>query len=564
MPFKTIITAKAHLLDPSSEKFKTVAAKVEKYGLVLQPQMDLMYVESCLVSAGNRVGINDNDDIFTSAETWAARCTPVLKPLNWQHNDKDIVGVMYSVQARDLNGNILDISGNTPPSTDFDLWTEAVFFKFIHANRADEIQARAQAGNLYVSMEAWFDDYHYGICNTDGVLNEIVNREKSTAFLDQHLRAYKGSGSYEGKRIGRVLKSITFGGCGLVDRPANKRSEISQFAETVATSEDTTTVVTEARTAATTDTTLIKWFSVINKEMNNMDAQANQDPKKVINEVLDEREDKRAKAEAQRVLQARANELEAANTKLEQQVVTLNESLQSKNQELESLSKQFTAFDEAIKSMVETVKGSTADDLVSRIDNAQYDPNSVFQAKLAFIKQTAASLAKANEVNEKSVLKIREQEVRAMFANELLPNDSVEALVAKAQKLTTEEAYEDWKVEKELFALELKAAKKMDKKDSGMKDLVSKKNQADMQIDHAQDVSSGVNPGQLRNPRFKIAGSAGDALADELETAHVNETANLAGAEAQDDGQENAVAQSFRALASLLIENDSDDESEKE
>src|SRR6185436_8942860 len=54
-----------------------------------------------------------------------------------------------------------------------------------------------------------------------------------TAYLDKHLRACGGGGKFidpdsgNEMRIGRVLRSITFGGCGLVDHPANKRSVIT-------------------------------------------------------------------------------------------------------------------------------------------------------------------------------------------------------------------------------------------------------------------------------------------------------------------------------------------------
>src|SRR5690606_32975140 len=44
-----------------------------------------------------------------------------------------------------------------------------------------------------------------------------------------HLRAYGGNGVYEGYRLGRLLRNITFSGKGLVDVPANKRSHITSF-----------------------------------------------------------------------------------------------------------------------------------------------------------------------------------------------------------------------------------------------------------------------------------------------------------------------------------------------
>ena len=234
MKYRTTLTAKAELLKPNTDEFKSVASTIkDRYGFELKPQMDLLYVRSCLVSAGSSVGVNDNDDIFTREEVWAARHTPVLKPFNWQHEDKDIVGVMYTVQARDLNGEVLDINDETVPDCDFDLYVEAAIFRLIHEDRAAEIEARSRANNLFVSMEAWFDDYSYGLFNAeDQSLARTVARNEKTSFLDKCLRANSGAGVYrdpennQDMRIGRVLRSITFGGCGFVDRPANKRSVI--------------------------------------------------------------------------------------------------------------------------------------------------------------------------------------------------------------------------------------------------------------------------------------------------------------------------------------------------
>src|SRR6185436_11319449 len=233
MVYKTQLLSKAKIVQPKSDSFRTIAASLkDKYGFDLKPQMDLLYLESCFVSAGSKAGVNDNDDIFTREEAWNARHTPVLKPFNWQHEDKNIVGVIYTVQARDLNGNILDINSNKVPEIDFDLWTEAVIFRLIHPDRAREVEARAKANDLFVSMEAWFDDYGYGLCNSNGVA-KVVARNEQTAYLDKHLRACGGGGKFidpdsgNEMRIGRVLRSITFGGCGLVDHPANKRSVIT-------------------------------------------------------------------------------------------------------------------------------------------------------------------------------------------------------------------------------------------------------------------------------------------------------------------------------------------------
>ena len=44
--------------------------------------------------------------------------------------------------------------------------------------------------------------------------------------MSKHLRAYGGTGKYEGYTVGRLLRNISFSGKGLVSKPANPRSVI--------------------------------------------------------------------------------------------------------------------------------------------------------------------------------------------------------------------------------------------------------------------------------------------------------------------------------------------------
>jgi len=73
-------------------------------------------------------------------------------------------------------------------------------------------------------MEAWFGNFAYALLdeNTDSI--QIVERTQSNTELDKYLRCFGGDGKYDGKRIGRVLMDMTFGGMGIVDHPANPRS----------------------------------------------------------------------------------------------------------------------------------------------------------------------------------------------------------------------------------------------------------------------------------------------------------------------------------------------------
>jgi len=204
---------------------------------IVQP--DLLYIESILVSTGE----NANDDVFLPSEMWAARKSPIFKPMDWEHNtgseitdritsdvkhrsvidDNQIVGVMYDTAIIDGAGNQIDDATadqmESPPEN-FHILNKGVVYKYLFPSLASRIAKDASAGKLFVSMEAWFKSYDYKVGN------KIVARNTSTSFLDNHLRANGGIGNYKGEKVSRILRGITFGGVGFVANPANKDSII--------------------------------------------------------------------------------------------------------------------------------------------------------------------------------------------------------------------------------------------------------------------------------------------------------------------------------------------------
>jgi chromosome segregation ATPase len=88
-----------------------------------------------------------------------------------------------------------------------------------------------------VSMECLFNDFDYAVVSPQGE-KAVVSRDETSAFLTKHLRAYGGSGKYEGYTVGRLLRNIAFSGKGLVSNPANPRSvilnDVNPFEETQA------------------------------------------------------------------------------------------------------------------------------------------------------------------------------------------------------------------------------------------------------------------------------------------------------------------------------------------
>lgn len=571
---KTTWTVKAELVPATDGLFKSMAADLEsKYGIKVPEQVDLLYVKSCLVTAGEIHGINDNDDVFTREEAWAARHTPLIKPANWQHNDKDIVGVVFSVEARDLDGNVLDFNSDEVPECEFEFWTEAGIFRLIQPEKAREIEQRSKAGNLFVSMEAWFDDYHYGLYNEEGVLDKITARNQETAFLDQHLKVKGGTGSFENRKLGRVLSKITFGGYGFVDNPANKRSVISDVGNANASPSKG---IDEDRVLVLLSEVLDRLEPAESKEDSLMTANAAKtdavDVAEVVTQKLDARDAEKAKAEEQKAIAARATAAEAKVEELEQQVSELQGALEAKTEEATALEAQMSNLDVVIEEISSADAGATGDTPpeIAAIDAAS-DGAAAFNAKLSWLRKSAANLKEA--AAEAELLKaqlaeaaktVRTQEVQALFTGAGVSDERVIASFVKKAISMSDEAYEDWTTQTEILLLasagtasEAATAEEEGDEPSEQEALLAAlKSEGEGLINPpgGADLKSGVttNAPGLKTPRHKIAGSATDAdLADALDNAQADNDVDLAGASqaASDDSEKDVVKEAFRTLA---------------
>ncbi len=576
-PFKTELIARAELVERNSDKFKAIATSIEeKYGFKLQPQIDLMYVRSCLVTSG----MNANDDVFLRDEMWNARHTPVMKPANWQHKDKDIIGVVYSVEARDLDGNILDFNQEKAPTVPFEFWTEAVVFKLIHGERATEIEERSAKANLFVSMEAWFDDYNYTLIK-DNEPAKIIARTDNTAFLDAHLRVNGGSGRYENVKLGRALKNITFGGYGFVDVPANKRSVIDSVISNI----ETNSIQIASDEASGELGKLIDDLFTEEQEIDMTKAVATEagaggsptvDPDaiaKAVAEALAARETAKLAAEAEEKAKARAAALEKTAAEDAARVIALQTEVKTAEGKATTALDLVKSYNAGVDEVVKALAGATSDTPpeISAIDNAN-SADALFAAKIAWIKNSAATriapMAKELADLKKDVAEaaavLREQEVTALLKDHLT-EDEVKTLVAVAAKKSDAE-YDEWLKEKELFIERIKGAKAppFPKKGEKPADKEAKKEDAPCMASaieelvklrrgaNAKEIVSGVGSGALKNPRFKIAGE--ETAEDVLDGAKEEEKVDLAAAKGGNDIKEE---NGFRSLAESLVGNSS-------
>jgi hypothetical protein len=213
------------------------------------PDDELFYMRDVLVTSC----WNLNDDVFDRLEMWAARRTPVDKPLNFRHDQANIIGHIVATQAvaADLTTPLADdLAADDVPST-YHLVNGSVIYRYIgdQARREfiEKTIAEIKAGKWSVSMEALFRGFDYAVRRPDGT-QHVVARSEKTAWLTKYLRAYPpplgtasvdpqlGSGVYVDRKsgdryeLGRLMRNITFCGKGLVEQPGNPASLIFRSA----------------------------------------------------------------------------------------------------------------------------------------------------------------------------------------------------------------------------------------------------------------------------------------------------------------------------------------------
>lgn len=318
---------------------------------------ELFYMKDVLVTSG----WNLNDDVFDRLELWLARSTSVDKPLNFEHDQSDILGHIVAAQAVDADMAALadDLAVDDLPDR-FHIVNGSVIYRHIgdlaRRERIERTIAEIQKGEWAVSMEALFRGFDYAVRDPEGV-DHVVARNEKTSWLTAYLRAYPpakdrpvldphwGTGVYLEKstgarfEVGRVMRNITFCGKGLVRRPGNPDSVILASSATFRPRADGPVYLTptELPTLPTAE----------NAPMSDV-----------------------ATAEAAR-LQARIDELVAANERLTTQVDSLRgKDLESKIASLESELSVRAARATALEAQLGTVQSGLSD-VTRRAESAE-------------------------------------------------------------------------------------------------------------------------------------------------------------------------------------------------
>ena len=201
---------------------------LEQLLAVNRDQFDLHYLYTILASTG----WNDNDDVFDRYETWAAKDTAEDKPFNIQHDPNRIIGHITGNCVVDETYQLVDSQLNVDELPEkFHILTSAVIYKHLQSKDPDlardtaELLSEIAQKRWFVSMEALFSNFDYAVVTPENE-HKMIARNEDSAFLSKHLRAYGGSGNYQGNRVGRLIRNLTFSGKGLVKVPGNPESII--------------------------------------------------------------------------------------------------------------------------------------------------------------------------------------------------------------------------------------------------------------------------------------------------------------------------------------------------
>jgi len=314
---------------------------------------------------------NKNDDVFSADEVWAARETPTYKPANLEHDEKKIVGGIIGTWPVDDEYNLIDTNVSLDELPDmYHLLVSSVIYNQWqdpeYKARAEELIKKIEDGQMFVSMECVFNGFDYAVVapNDD---NHIVARTNNTAFLSRHLRAYGGTGEYEGHKVGRLLKNITFSGKGFVEKPANPDSIIFD--------RETAFDFTNASIAKN----LFSYDNGVsvrvgNDEFSETNSQENLDMSNdILNDQVQELKEALATVQAEnkelsaQVAEANVGKWETQVAEMKEQVETISNDLSTASEDLTTAKTKIEELEETLAS--ESEARSKAEDLVKTMED---------------------------------------------------------------------------------------------------------------------------------------------------------------------------------------------------
>jgi len=195
-----------------------------------EKQIDLQYFSAVFVSSG----ANLNHAYFLPSELVKAEGTIINKAMDIEHNEDEIVGHIYNRAFTDKSGNKLEteeLSSMEAASLD-EQEMHIVIAGILYKNRFPNLAKEVADGKWCVSMEAYFRNY-------DVKVGEMIfSRPEAEALglacddsiFGRMAKVLKKGAEIASGEIDRVLRGITFSGCGFVKKPANPPSVILETA----------------------------------------------------------------------------------------------------------------------------------------------------------------------------------------------------------------------------------------------------------------------------------------------------------------------------------------------
>tara|TARA_B100000085_G_scaffold243072_1_gene234789 strand:+ start:1739 stop:3238 length:1500 start_codon:yes stop_codon:yes gene_type:complete len=423
-------------------------------------QLDLYYIKSILVSTG----WNKNDDVFTPEATFAARNTPEDKQFNFMHNENDIIGHITGSYVVDKEGN--KVEAEEAPK-DFDIISEAVLYNSWtdpeNRERMKQIIAEIEEGKWFVSMECLFAGFDYALTDEHGKAS-ILQRNEGSAFLTKHLRAYGGTGEYEGRKIGRSLQNISFSGKGLVSKPANPRSVIldASRASSNSVNED---LLTLGGSDMSDTNVLEKQLAEVRSELASareecvaLQASLDEATSKEHTEAVAKLESEIAsQAEAIKTLEESVSAKDATITELQESIAKSEEDMKEKMEELRKMKKK-----EAVMKRKASLLDIGFDEEEAEESLASYEDldDATFDIVIAAMKKKEAVMKKKEEAAPK-----KEKEEADMHGDKEKKKKEEEEAVMKKKYASEEEAEAEVAAEEALDEVETSEATLVDASD---------------------------------------------------------------------------------------------------
>lgn len=420
-------------------------------------QIDLYYLSSVLVSSG----WNKNDDVFDAKEMWEARSTPEDKQFNYMHNEKDIIGHITGNYVTDFSGNKLDdkLSWEEAGSPkDFNIISTGVLYKSWSdmdlRERMHNIIEEIEEGKWFVSMECMFPNFDYALKDSQGQ-TKVVAREEASAFLTKHLRAYGGTGKYEGYTVGRLLRNISFSGKGLVSKPANPRSVILNDNQSFSEFESELVTVSSIKENNMSDV-LQKQLDDVKAELSEARA-ANETMKQEMEAQKSEAIESQlktfeaeitAKDEAIAEVQAKADEALARVAELEESLSTSEAAKEEAIAKVAEIEKA-AALEKRVATLTEAgIEGEELDEAIAKFENLDDETFDFVVArmnkKVAIMKKEDKKEEEEKEVPAKAEEDVLEEEVEEAEASvEVLEEVEEEADLAMAEAIDEEDPAEE-------------------------------------------------------------------------------------------------------------------------